>query len=257
MYSLLLPLLLAPAADASDLNLQAIDKINAYRRLTGLAPVKADPALSKGCQAHAHYLLQNSDAALEGKINVHDEDPKLPGFTAEGRQAARAAVISQMRGPSDPLVGIDLWMASFYHRIPLLDPNLARVGVGFAHQQETEWLAVIDVKTGKVRPKEISVVPYPANNQRGVPCVFALGAPEVPNPIPDNGESSSAGHPITVSFFAPRWTVTAASATLDRRRRQGSARLVFLPREARREGRFRHQLDLPDPAGPAPAQHYL
>lgn len=212
MYSLFLPLLLA--AEPADLHVQAIDKINAYRRLGGLPPVKADPTLSKGCQAHADYLLKNFDAALAGKINVHDEDQKLPSFTAEGRQAAHAAVISQMRGPRDPLLGIDLWMASFYHRVPLLDPNLSRVGIGFAHQGETEWFAVIDVKSGKVRPKETTVVRYPTDGQKGIPLVFALGAPEMPNPIPANGSSRAAGHPITVSFFAPRPTVTAATARL-------------------------------------------
>jgi len=212
VFSLLLPLLLA--ADAPDLHTQAIDKINAYRRLSGISPVKADPTLSQGCQLHANYLLKNFDAALAGQIDVHDEDPKLPSFTAEGRQAARAAVVSQARGPRDPLLSIDLWMASFYHRIPLLDPNLTRIGVGFANQHENEWFVVIDVKSGKNRPKEITVIRYPTDNQRGVPCIFALGAPEVPNPIPMNGDSRGAGHPITVSFYAGRWAITAASARL-------------------------------------------
>src|SRR5277367_345510 len=44
--------------------------------------------LSRPCQEHAEYLLKNFDAAFAAQINVHDEDPKLPGYSEAGRKAA-------------------------------------------------------------------------------------------------------------------------------------------------------------------------
>lgn len=204
MNPLVLSFLLAlPAADAKDFPAQALTKINAYRELIGLGPVKLDADLSAACQAHAQYLMKNRDAAFQNKINVHDEDPKLPGFSEAGKRAARASVISQASG-GEPLVGIDAWMASFYHRIPFLDPTLARVGVGLV-ENGRDWAFVLDTGSGKEKPKPvITVVAYPVNTQQKVPRQFSFGAPEFPNPIPNNGETAKAGHPITVTFFHER-----------------------------------------------------
>jgi hypothetical protein len=46
--------------------------------------------------------------------------------------------------------------------------------------------------------------------------VYNFGHPEVPNPIPGNGDSKDAGHPITVTFFGPhfRLPIRNAGATL-------------------------------------------
>ena len=37
---------------------KVIDRINLHRKAAGLEPVEMDPALSKGCAAHAAYLPQ-------------------------------------------------------------------------------------------------------------------------------------------------------------------------------------------------------
>jgi hypothetical protein len=212
---LVLSILLAlPAADATDFPAQAVKKINAYREIIGVPPVKLDVDLSASCLAHAQYLMQNRAVAFQNKINVHDEDPKLPGFSEAGKRAAKASVISQATG-GEPLVGIDAWMASFYHRIPFLDPTVSRVGVGLV-QNGRDWAFVLDTASGKIPPKPaITVVCYPVNTQQKVPRQFSLGAPEVPNPIPNNGDSAKAGHPITVTFFHERAVpIKDVSATL-------------------------------------------
>jgi Cysteine-rich secretory protein family len=197
-----------------DTGASALERINAYRAVVNLPPVTLDPALSRSCQEHADYLLKNFDAAFTGQINVHDEDPKLPGYSDAGRKAARASVISQARGAGDPLLGIDVWLASFYHRTPLLDPGLAKVGIGFVREADGSCFVVVDTKSGKIRPKDDWIVCYPTHNQRKVPCVFCLGFPELPNPLPDNGASDKAGHPITISFFMENPALTAARAVL-------------------------------------------
>lgn len=202
MSPLVLPLLLIlPGADSADLSVKAVEKINAYRTIVGLPRVRVDAALSEACAAHAKYLMTNRAAAFQQKINVHDEDANLPGYSDAGRRAAKSSVIAQASG-GEPLVGLDAWIASFFHRISLLDPNLVRVGVA-VERNGPDWAFVLDTLTGKDRPERgvTTVVCYPVNTQMGVPRLFSLGAPEVPNPIPNNGDSRKAGHPITVTFF--------------------------------------------------------
>lgn len=216
MLSLVLPFCaLVAGAEPADIDGRALERINAYRKQADLPPVAIDPALSKACQAHADYLIQNYDAAFAGKLNVHDEDPKLPGFSELGKRAAKASVISQSFGRGDPLLGIDLWMASFYHRIPLLDPGLTKIGVGFARREKDNGCFVVVDKTGgKSRPKQGRVVVYPVPDQKNVQRLFCYGFPEIPNPLPNNGDSKKAGHPITVTFFLDKVAVTGATASL-------------------------------------------
>lgn len=215
MLSLAIPLwLVLVGAGPRDLDAVALDRLNAYRKLASLPPVTLDPALSGPCRAHADYLSKNFDAAFAGQINVHDEDPKLPGYSEVGRKAARASVVSQSRGGGDPLLGLDVWLASFYHRVPLLDPGLTRVGIASLRQADGGCFVIVDTKTGKSRPKDDWIVTYPVNKQRQVPCVFCMGFPEVPNPLPRNGASKDAGHPITVSFFMDKPALTGVTGVL-------------------------------------------
>jgi hypothetical protein len=203
MHSLLLPcLLLIPTADLSDYEAGALRSLNAYRKVAGIGEVTVDPELSQSCRVHARYLLQNFDLSFVQKLNVHDEDPKLPGFSEEGRKAARASVVAQMVGDGNPLVSLDAWMASFYHRVPLLEPNLTRVGIALERDVEKHrWILVLDKSRGIGPRTGATAICYPVDGQKGVPLLFSMGAPEVPNPIPNNGDSRKTGHPITVSIY--------------------------------------------------------
>jgi hypothetical protein len=203
MHTLLLPcLLLIPATELSEYETGALRSLNAYRKVAGLGEVSVDAELSKSCEAHARYLLQNFDLSFVGKLNVHDEDPKLAGFSEDGRKAARASVVAQLVGDGNPLVSIDAWMASFYHRVPLLDPALKRVGLALVRDVEKHhWILVLDKARGIGPRTGPTAVCYPMDGQKGVPRLFSMGAPEVPNPIPDNGDSRVTGHPITVSIY--------------------------------------------------------
>jgi hypothetical protein len=207
-------LLALPSADVRDFETEALDKVNTYRKLAGLPAVKLDADLSRACTSHAQYLLRNLDVAEQGKINVHDEDPKLPGFSEAGRKAARQSVIAQGEGGM-PLEGIDLWAASYYHRVSLLDPSLTRIGVGLAERGRS-WAFVLDTKGGRDSSKADSTpVCYPGDKQTDVSLLFSRGWPEHPNPIPDHGDPRKVGQPITVSFFntkAP--TIKSVTATL-------------------------------------------
>jgi uncharacterized protein YkwD len=121
-------------------------RVNELRALAGAEEVSLDEGLSKGCQLHADYVVRNLDDPRVQGLGVHDEDRNLPGYTKEGAKAGLAAVIAII---SDPLDSVEGWMATLYHRIPLLDPQLKRVGYGQALHPFRGWVTVLDSSSGK------------------------------------------------------------------------------------------------------------
>ena len=109
-----------PVADAA-----ALAKINAIRKLAGVGPVTIDAAMSKGCAAHAAYLLKHFDEMMKAGTSMHTEDPKLEGYTKEGEVSGKASDIHYV----EPSEAVDGFMASLYHRIPkVIGSTLVAVG---------------------------------------------------------------------------------------------------------------------------------
>src|SRR5262245_16762730 len=109
------------AQQKPDMDVQAVERMKFYRKSAGLAPVTLEPATGKGLPLQAQHLATNwKDPSTEG-LGMHNEDPKLPGYTAEGAKAGKASVIFPT---GDPVGAVDRWMASLFHRVPLLDPTL-------------------------------------------------------------------------------------------------------------------------------------
>jgi hypothetical protein len=154
-------------------------------------PLELDASLSKGCLAHARYLAKNADQQQIWP-DVHDERSDRPGFTPAGAWAAQNSVIAY--DETRPEDAVDGWMATFYHRLPLLDPGLLRIGWGLH-----EGIAVLDCGSlaGPYPVQTIAV--WPAHRSRGVPRRFA---PEIPNPVP-GADQSQWGYPITLQIFGP------------------------------------------------------
>ena len=100
-------------------------------------------------QLHADYVARNHDHPSAQGLGIHDEDPKLPGATPEGAKAGAAATIASRL--LDPAASLDNWMATLYHRLPLLDPQLKRVGYGQTPHPQHGWITVLDVGSGKSR----------------------------------------------------------------------------------------------------------
>ncbi len=188
---------------------QALAKVNAYRKNAGLPPVALDDKLSKGCLAHARYLVINADHKAVLGLGAHDEDLSLPGASEEGRLAGKASDIAI--GDYEPTDGVDAWMATLYHRVPILEPSLRTIGFGCARGRRQGWVTVLNVVTGRDRTLRSNAVFYPAPNQTGVPLSFPNGGEE-PNPIPED-KDGKAGFPIT-AFFPERTPLKNASASL-------------------------------------------
>jgi uncharacterized protein YkwD len=180
-----------------------LEQVNDYRQAAGLGAVALDPALTKSCQAHADYLVRNAgDPSIQG-LGAHDEDPKLPGCSVAGHRAGRASDI--YFGP-DPEAAVDFWMASLFHRVPLLAPELKRIGYGVAGTG-TERVAVLNVHGGHGSGRPVL---WPADGAKDVPLAYHAG--ERPDPIPES-KTKKAGYPVSVAFPTGT-TVTEAAARL-------------------------------------------
>ena len=181
-------------------------RVDLYREVVGLPPVTLDAKLSKGCMEHANYMRLNAGSDAMAGLNAHNQRPRLRGASAAGAACGKAADL--FFGVSDLEVAVDGWMATLYHRRPILSPTLERIGVGYAKQRDGSYMAAlmfvdsyaIDV-TGKWP------VEYPTDKQGGVPLEFGA---EFPNPVPGGGR---AGYPITIQF-PPYDKVTGVRATL-------------------------------------------
>ena len=171
-----------------------LEAVNAYRTRAGLGKVRLSPPLSKACDLHALYLSKNDARGLSG----HEEDPKAPS-TEEGAKAGKRSVISPFAPQETPLEGVDSLMATLYHRVSMLQPELSEVGIGWAYRRDGIGHLVIDVSTIDLRTDlKLYPVVYPVSGQKDVPLDFGLGARETPNPIP--AEGTSAGYPVTIQL---------------------------------------------------------
>jgi Cysteine-rich secretory protein family len=182
---------------------QALRLLNHYRQLAGLTPVKLDRNLSAGCMEHANYMVQNQGTDAMAELNPHTQWSNLPGASAAGAACAKAADL--FLGVSDLGVAIDEWMAGMYHRRPMLDPQLERIGVGYA--RHTDGMLTAALRFENARRGGKWPVAYPADKQTDVPLDYGA---EIPNPIPNHG---TGGYAITLQF-PPFDKVTGVAAKL-------------------------------------------
>jgi len=195
----------APHAKAESADEQALRLVNHYRQRAHLTPVTLDQKLSAGCMEHANYMAQNLDTEAMAGLNAHNQRPNLPGASAAGAACAKAADLFPK--VSNLGVAIDGWMAGLYHRRPMLDPQLERIGVGYARLPDGMLTAALRFENA-TRKRGGWPVAYPADKQADIPLDYGA---EVPNPIPNHG---SGGYPITLQF-PPFDKVTGVSAALN------------------------------------------
>jgi uncharacterized protein YkwD len=186
-------------------------RVNAFRKLTGLGPVTVSAKLSEGCLAHAKYLIANQGEMATKGLDPHRERKDVPGYSENGYKAGLASVIASSGGYIHggwPTGAVNVWMATFYHRVPILNPHLKKIGIGYVLDVDKKLCQVVmDVQSGvdwagMRNDRERMAVVFPAHEQQAVPVLFGLGMPESPNPLPaEAGQSRiSAGYPITVTF---------------------------------------------------------
>jgi hypothetical protein len=184
---------LPPVEPVSAADKPVLDYLNALRRKTlgrDALAVGIDRELGLGCRAHAVYLDQHPKQ-LSAWPDAHEEFPDQQGFTAAGCHAGLSSVIVGP-GITAPADAIDGWMATFYHRLPLLEPGLVRIGWGFE-----KGIAVLDAASLCAPPDSVCFVTWPPSGGASMPRRFPG---ELPNPVPGEDQSQW-GCPVTLQFF--------------------------------------------------------
>jgi polyhydroxyalkanoate synthesis regulator phasin len=164
----------------------------AFQHVVQAAPdVGVERSLSEGARLHAIYLGQNPEEARKWP-DAHGENADHAEFTPEGAIAGGMSVVAfDLEQPED---AIDDWMATFYHRLPLLEPGLLRIGFGWESD-----VAVMDVASLWAPPDGTWAIVWPYEGMKSVPLAFNA---ELPNPVPEV-DSATLGYPITLQVGLP------------------------------------------------------
>lgn len=128
------------SSDADSAAPKWLRRLNEFRAMAKLPPLRSDPAMSEGDRKHAVYVVNNYAATLAngGSLgaDVHSEDSAKQWYTPDGAEAARTSDIAMRAGtPGRPVPdpqdwAIEGWMVVPFHRLFILSPLLHRVGFG-------------------------------------------------------------------------------------------------------------------------------
>lgn len=168
-----------------------LSTVNHYRAAAGVSRVALDDAQSAGCAKHAVYLVKNYGSDAIAGLAAHQERKDLPGASPEGADCGKNADL--FVGVADLDRAVDGFMAGIYHRRPVLDPGLAKIGIGTAKLPDGNYVLAIRLSAGEV-PAENWPVAYPADRAVDIPLEYGN---EIPNPVPGGGP---AGYPVTLEF---------------------------------------------------------
>lgn len=199
----------AEVSSAVEDTLAVLDDLRQRARGPGdraaLLPLVYDPDLSLRASLHASFLELHPGL---GWPDAHTEDPGLAGASREGDAAGRHSVIAY----TDPSIqsAIDGWMATYFHRLPLLRDALA---VGWGEKGD---IRVLDAATLDVGMRREGDLRWPPEDARDVPVRFD---PWGENPEPAVGvRERFLGYPVTLQVADPRELVGVKAVLRVRRR---------------------------------------
>jgi hypothetical protein len=150
------------------------DAVDRYRKAAGLPAVELDNAASAGCAKHADYLVRNHGTAAVAGLEAHKEHADLPGASPEGADCGKNADL--FVGVADLGKAVDGFMAGIYHRRPIIDPGLAKIGVGIAKLPDGTFALALRLSAG-TGGKIAWPVAYPADHQTDVPLDYGNEIP--------------------------------------------------------------------------------
>jgi uncharacterized protein YkwD len=112
--------------------------VNLYRASAGLSSVTENAEASAGAIKHSAYLLRNN-------IIGHDEDPKDPGYSAEGKRAGLTGNVATGYGrlPGQRAT-IEEWMTAPFHGLGMLSPDSKNFGYGLVGTKKG-WASTLSV----------------------------------------------------------------------------------------------------------------
>ncbi len=172
----------------------------------GMPPCELDAEASLGCEAHASYVCTYPELEKSQNLEIHEEDPAKPEFSRKGQLAAGGNIVTSHgeRGVDFARDTVDMWMGAPFHRFPLLEHNIRRIGYAYVVKDDFSC-AVLDMGSLE-EPYDPSAAPkliaWPPHNMRDVPTHF--GSPEEPNPLADQPEGqqdvTKCGYAVSLQF---------------------------------------------------------
>lgn len=190
-----------------------LKRVNTYRALAKLPPVKEDPQLSDGDFKHARYLEKfwlRKQYTPPGS-GAHSEVTGDPWYTPEGFAAATASwhtpealrvtkagdVIPLFYGNLSGEDAIDEWVAGPFHRLAILDPDQRSLGYG-QYCESATCAAALSAEGLPLSNKDPTPLMFPPD---GSSIRLAAFQGEWPDPLAScPGYKGPTGLPITLQF---------------------------------------------------------
>jgi uncharacterized protein YkwD len=217
---------------------RCLERLNRCRKSAGLEPLNLEDPLSLGCFAHAKYLARHVEPGAASTATVYAEDAHKPGYSLVGQRTAQTALVAY----AEPLQAVNRWMARFFSRNQLLNPDIRGIGIGCAQNAQGIYVCVIDPVHGRVETDMVYPAPdgkndataeesaherasggnvpvlYPFPNQQDVPCI---GYDRI-------DDRQTVGFPVSVIFPAQA-RIRDVTATLTDRKGNDVKILVSSP----------------------------
>lgn len=209
--------------NARDDQMKAVERANWYRYMSDLPPLDMLESINKACQAHSDYYVAHIEEYQSTGASPHYENPSWSeGYTGDAPWD-RMAHFGYADGASEviafvhnPLLSIDGWMNTLYHRIPFMDASLTACGYGAAGSgtwQDSSKIDTVDFglsdKAGNTYMGPILEGIYPPPGSSGIPPSFdGMESPQPPVP--------SGGYP-SGTIVSVTWSSTANFAPTDHR----------------------------------------
>lgn len=185
---------------------RALDRVNQYRRLAGLAPVAFNASLLASAQRHARYMDTNGQYS-------HGEQPGYALYFGQDSMERDVffgytghSVAEDIHEINDVNQAVDDWITGPYHRSPILDPSMTDLGFGTAGTYSALELGGNDTPSN-------AVVLWPYPGQTGVATQWQ--ANEFPDPLRlYPGAQAPVGTAISLQFGTQPKSLSLTTATL-------------------------------------------
>jgi hypothetical protein len=188
-----------------------LKRLNLYRAMAKLEPVREDTALSQGDAKHVSYLITNYGAEIARGtwpgLEMHQESPDKSGYSDEGLNAATHSDVDfvSWRGKphdiDDSNWAIDDWMTGAFHRLPLMSPRLKTAGY---NQRCISGLCVaaMNAQSGVTPVRNATLYEQPVEfPPDGVSIALKWVTQETPDPTTAcSGYPKQIGVPITLQL---------------------------------------------------------
>lgn len=155
--------------------------INYYRAIAGQQPVTVNSEYSEGCRQHNNYMILNETI-------THYQDSTKPGYTELGAATGPSANVGG--GTASLYDNTRRWMASVYHRFPVLEPYVKEIGFNY-----TSPVACLYMKTDDEQFfVDYEPIPFPAPDQTD--AFYEFIGYENPDPLSGHVSNPDSEYPV-------------------------------------------------------------